>query len=110
MHANRREVERFKLRLPIVILQQQDVSAFTEDVSARGVLLDAAADLAGETVTFIMTFPPEITLSTALKVRCDAQVVRVLERSATHTKAAVRIRRYEFLNRNEQRGPTQNVA
>lgn len=110
MHANRREVERFKLRLPIVILQQQDVSAFTEDVSARGVLLDAAADLAGETVTFIITFPPEITLSTALKVRCDAQVVRVLERSDTHTKAAVRIRRYEFLNRNEQPGATRNAA
>jgi hypothetical protein len=102
VHANQRDADRFELRLPITIFQPQPVSALTENVSARGVLLDAETELPEGAVTFVITFPPEITLSTPLQVRCDAQVVRVLERSKAHTRAAVRIRRYEFLNPNEQ--------
>lgn len=108
---DRREAERYKLRLPVTIQgEDNQVDAFTDDLSARGILLETDTELEGDSVTFIITFPPEITLSTSLHVRCEARVVRVLERSESHTRAAVRIHRYEFLSRNEQPKTAQNSA
>ena len=95
---DRRESERFKLRLPITIQgENNQVDTFTDDISARGILLETHTELEGDSLTFIITFPPEITLSTFLQVRCDARVVRTLRCSVSNSRVAVHIQRYEFL-------------
>ena len=78
------------------------IQAFTNDVSARGVLFYTDTEWNGDSqLEFDITFPPEITLSTSLRVRCRGKVIRVMPPSAMGVGIAAAIHNYEFLNGSE---------
>lgn len=102
----RRPTQRFSLHLPVSIRlggSDREYSGFTQDLSARGVLLYTELPL-NETdaveVSFMM--PSEITLADSMRVRCRGKVVRVTPPSGgTARGVAVRIEGYEFLSEPE---------
>jgi hypothetical protein len=96
----RRSATRFQLKLPLTLrLSDKEVPAFTSVVSARGVLFYTGADLISDSaLEFDITFPPEITLSTSLRVRCRGKVVRVIAPTPMGIGIAATIHNYEFLN------------
>ena len=95
----RREMERYDLRLPMAVQNgPRQQNATTRNISARGILFDCDSQFEDDEVTFVMEFPPEVTLSRTLRVRCQANVVRIVQRTAAGTTLAVRIHRYEFLS------------
>jgi uncharacterized membrane protein len=76
-----------------------EVSTYSRDVSSRGICFFLDTPIAvGADLRFILVLPPEVTLTTALRVRCIARVVRLDNNpaGAGFTIAAV-IDRYEFL-------------
>ena len=108
MNANvtsieRRSATRFQLKLPLTLRSgDRTLQAFTSDVSARGVLFYTDTEWTGESpVEFDITFPPEITLSTSLRVRCRGQIIRVIPPNAMGVGIAAAIHNYEFLNGSE---------
>ncbi len=108
MNANvtsmeRRSATRFQLKLPLTLrVGDKLIQAFTSDVSARGVLFYTDAEWLGESqLEFDITFPPEITLSTSLRVRCRGRVVRLIPPSRLGAGIAAAIHNYEFLNASE---------
>lgn len=108
MNANvtsmeRRSATRFQLKLPLTLKSgDRSLQAFTSDVSARGVLFYTdTAWLGSSQLEFDITFPPEITLSTSLRVRCRGKIIRVMPPSALGIGIAAAIQNYEFLNGSE---------
>jgi len=101
---NKRATRRFALRLPVSVSYtqdgQQEKTAQTRDVSARGICfyLDSAIE-AGAPIEFTLTLPPEITLTESIRVKCKGRVVRV-ENGTNNGKVAVAavIDEYEFLS------------
>ena len=67
------------MRLPLTVrMTDSQIQAFTSDVSNRGVFFYFQGDQQfSSQLEFDITFPPEITLSTSLRVRCRGSVVRV---------------------------------
>jgi hypothetical protein len=96
----RRSATRFQLKLPLTLrVGKDEIQAFTSDVSARGVLFYTDSDVLGDPqLEFDITFPPEITLSTSLRVRCRGKIVRVVPPSPMGVGVAATIHNYEFLN------------
>ena len=96
----RRSATRFHLKLPLTLrVGENEIQAFTSDVSARGVLFYTDSDVLGDPqLEFDITFPPEITLSTSLRVRCRGKIVRVVPPSPMGVGVAATIHNYEFLN------------
>jgi PilZ domain len=99
---NKRATRRFTLRLPVSVRygeSEQEHSAQTRDVSARGICfyVDSAIQ-AGSAIDFTLTLPPEITLTESIRVRCKGHVVRV-EGGGPGSKMAVAavIDEYDFL-------------
>jgi len=99
---NKRATRRFALRLPVSVHygeDEQEHSAQTRDVSARGICfyVDSAIQ-AGSAIDFTLTLPPEITLTESIRVRCKGRVVRV-EGGGPASKMAVAavIDEYDFL-------------
>ncbi len=108
MNANvtsieRRSASRFQLKLPLTLRSgDRTIQAFTSDVSARGVLFYTDTEWTGDSpLEFDITFPPEITLSTSLRVRCRGKIIRVIPRSPMGIGIAASIHNYEFLNGSE---------
>jgi len=108
MNANvtsieRRSASRFQLKLPLTLRSgDRTIQAFTSDVSARGVLFYTDTEWTGDSpLEFDITFPPEITLSTSLRVRCRGKIIRVIPPSAMGIGIAASIHNYEFLNGSE---------
>jgi hypothetical protein len=106
VHIERRHMQRFTLHLPVSIRRvgsDQETSGYTQDLSARGVLLytDLEVDNSDAVeVTFIM--PAEITLAETMRVRCRGKVVRIAPPSGGMARGvAVRIEGYEFLSEPE---------
>ena len=99
----RRSATRFQLKLPLTLRSgDHSIQAFTNDVSARGVLFYTDTEWNGDSqLEFDITFPPEITLSTSLRVRCRGKVIRVMPPSAIGVGIAAAIHNYEFLNGSE---------
>ena len=99
----RRSATRFQLKLPLTLRSgDHSIQAFTSDVSARGVLFYTDTEWDGNPeLEFDITFPPEITLSTSLRVRCRGKVIRVMLPSAMGVGIAAAIHNYEFLNGSE---------
>ncbi len=98
--VERRATRRFSLRLPVAVKhpEQGEVSAFTRDVSSRGICFYISTPLEiGSQLEFTLTLPPEITLTEAIRVRCTARVVRVEEGDGNGLAVAAVIDRYEFL-------------
>jgi hypothetical protein len=99
---NKRATRRFALRMPVSVRygeDEQEHSAQTRDVSARGICfyVDSAIQ-AGSAIDFTLTLPPEITLTESIRVRCKGHVVRV-EGGGPGSKMAVAavIDEYDFL-------------
>ena len=100
---DKRATRRFSLRLPISVKYQNgptgEKTAFTRDVSARGICFYLGTKVAqGSPIGFTLTLPPEITLTESIRVQCKARVVRV-ENGRADGKLAVAavIEQYEFL-------------
>src|SRR5208282_337999 len=99
---DKRATRRFALRLPVTVryeLNEQEHSAQTRDVSARGICfyVDSAIQ-AGSAIDFTLTLPPEITLTESIRVRCKGRVVRVEGGTpANKMMVAAVIDEYEFL-------------
>ena len=98
----KRSTRRFSLDLPITVKfpesGAQDVVGHTRDVSSRGVFFYLDAQLAeGNSIDFVMTLPPEITLSDPVRVHCTGKVVRI-NQAGSEQGVAVAIEKYEFLH------------
>jgi hypothetical protein len=100
----RRSATRFQLKLPVTLHSgDRKLQAFTSDVSARGVLFYTDTEWTGDSVLeFDITFPPEITLSTSLRVRCRGKIIRIIPLNAMGIGIAAAIHNYEFLNSTDQ--------
>jgi len=100
----RRMMRRFDMRLPAVV-SLEDASQFhteTQNVSARGVFFYLDRQLpAGTRFDVILTFPPHITLTDAVRVRFTARVIRVESPlPSQRIGTAAMIEEYEFLRSN----------
>src|SRR5260221_10613485 len=78
----KRATRRFALRLPVAVTYaqngEQEKTAQTRDVSARGICFYVdSAIAAGSSIEFTLVLPPEITLTESIRVRCKGKVVRV---------------------------------
>jgi len=99
----KRATRRFALRLPVAVTYtesgEQEKTAQTRDVSARGICFYVDSAIAtGSGIEFTLTLPPEITLTESIRVHCKGKVVRV-DDNTTEGKVAVAavIDEYEFL-------------
>lgn len=96
-----RSTRRFALELPISIKFLNDgkyeLTGRTRDVSSRGVYIRLHSDISeGATIEFVMTLPPEVTLASAIRVRCAGRVLRV-EKNGHEQGVAVAIEKYDFV-------------
>jgi hypothetical protein len=107
MQANsqeRRTIRRFDMRLPAVV-RLEGINEFhteTQNVSARGVFfyLDRSVS-AGTKLEVILTFPPHVTLTDAVRVRFSARVIRVENPlPSARVGVAATIEDYQFLRSN----------
>lgn len=101
----RRSAPRYEMEIPLCLISETgQYLATTRDVSARGVFfiahLSAESGVpeaeVGSEVEFTITFPPEVTLSESLFVRCRGRVVRAFH-SDQGLGVATEIQHYEFL-------------
>jgi PilZ domain len=98
----KRSTRRFSLDLPITVKFPEssagDVVGHTRDVSSLGVFFYIDSELAeGNSIDFVMTLPPEITLSDPVRVQCSGRVVRI-NQAGNEKGVAVAIEKYEFLH------------
>src|SRR5271166_1820767 len=97
----RRTMRRFDMRLPAVVrlTGESEFQTETQNVSARGVFfyLDRPVP-AGTPCEIILTFPPHITLTDAVRVRFTARVIRSESPlPSLRVGMAAMIEDYEFL-------------
>lgn len=96
----RRGTRRFTLRLPVAVQlpnHDQPLEAQTKDVSARGVFFTVSEPVEeGTPLEFMLTLPPEITLTESIRVRCRGRAIRV-EANGAKTGVAAIIDDYQFL-------------
>src|ERR1051326_8720905 len=98
----KRSTRRFSLDLPISVKfldnGRREVAGHTRDVSSRGVFMYLDTEIqAGAPIEFVMTLPPEITLSDPIRVRCTGRVLRV-DKTSHEQGVAVAIDKYDFVN------------
>lgn len=98
----KRSMRRFSLDLPISVKfldnDKSDLSGHTRDVSSRGVFMFLEKEIAvGAPIEFVMTLPPEITLSEPVRVRCSGKVIRV-DKGGQEQGVAVAIDKYDFVS------------
>ena len=111
LRVERRHNQRFNLHLPVSIsLAESNVEGygFTQDLSARGVLLFTDFALAaGDAVELTLQMPSEITLGESMRVRCFGRVTRVLPPAGgTASGVAVHFEKYEYLQDAEKTKPS----
>src|SRR5882672_1529002 len=98
---DKRSTRRFSLDLPISVRfldnDKLELAGHTRDVSSRGVFmyLDTEVKVGGP-IEFVMTLPPEITLSNPIRVRCTGRIVRV-DKLAQEQGVAAAIDKYDFV-------------
>jgi hypothetical protein len=102
----RRMMRRFYMRLPASVkfpdAEEQVTITETQNVSARGIFfyLDRPVTQGGS-IEVTMTFPPNITLTDAVRVRFLARVVRIEQPlPVSRIGVAAVIEEYEFLRSN----------
>src|SRR6476661_813191 len=76
----KRSTRRFSFVLPISVKFLANgplqIAGHTRDVSSRGVFMYLEREIeAGTSIEFVMTLPPEITLSQSMRVRCVGRVL-----------------------------------
>jgi hypothetical protein len=96
----RRGRRRFNVNAPLtVFVGQQEVTAYTRDLSNRGVyfyLASTDSSLIGREFEFMVELPPEITLSTCCQIRCQGRSVRTEKASANLMGVAAEILSYSI--------------
>jgi PilZ domain-containing protein len=98
----KRSTRRFSLDLPISVRfldnGQRELAGHTRDVSSRGVFMYLDAEISeGAPIEFVMTLPPEITLSDPIRVSCAGRVLRV-DKTGHEQGVAVAIDKYDFIS------------
>lgn len=99
--ADRRSALRVQLRTALQLRRDDAIiPAFTQDISRTGVSFytDFEFGRLGDAIEFTIEFPPEITLSTSLKVLCKGVIVRLSQLPAKGFCIAAQINRYQFVN------------
>jgi len=100
----RRMMRRFDMRLPAVVCLEgtPEVHTETQNVSARGVFFYLDREVAaGTRLDVVLTFPPHVTLTDAVRVRFSARVIRVEHPlPSARVGTAALIENYEFLRSN----------
>jgi hypothetical protein len=99
---DKRTTRRFSLDLPISVKfldnGRRELAGRTRNVSSRGVFMYLDTEIAaGAAIEFVMTLPPEITLSDAIRVRCTGKVLRV-DKVAQEQGVAIAIDKYDFVS------------
>jgi hypothetical protein len=102
VRLERRAAQRFDFHLPVSLRlpgSEREACGFSQDVSARGVLLYTDLPLSvGDAVELTLVMPSEITLGESMRVRCPGKVVRVLQPvSGNKFGVAVYLESYEYL-------------
>jgi len=97
-------MRRFDMRLPAIVRLEGagEFHTETQNVSARGVFfyLDRTVS-SGTKIEVILTFPPHVTLTDAVRVRFTARVIRVDHPlPSARIGTAAMIENYEFLRTN----------
>ncbi len=103
----RRTMRRFHMRLPASVkfpeqTESREIMTETQNVSARGIFfyLDQPVTQGG-LIEVTMTFPPNITLTDAVRVRFVARIVRIEQPlPVSRIGVAAVIEEYEFLRPN----------
>ena len=98
----KRSTRRFSLELPISVKfmnnGRRESAGHTRDVSSRGVFMYLDTEVkADDPIEFVMTLPPEITLSSPIRVRCTGRVLRV-DKTAQEQGVAAAIDKYDFVS------------
>jgi hypothetical protein len=98
----KRSTRRFSLDLPISVKfldnDRRELAGHTRDVSSRGVFMYLDTEIkAGAKMEFVMTLPPEITLSDPIRVHCSGRVLRV-DQLEQEQGVAVAIDTYDFVS------------
>lgn len=99
----RRAVRRFDMRLPALVsiggATSGEVHTETQNVSACGIFFYLDQEIApGAELDVVLTLPPHVTLTDAVRVRLHARVVRVERpRPLSRVGVAVVFENHEFL-------------
>jgi len=118
--SDRRNVQRFHLKLPLVVRCGQEggekagekavekagdkVSTASKDVSSRGVYFFLPKDVGqGAPVEIVMTLPHELTMAGPVQVRCLGRVHRSEKLDTGELGVVATIERYEFLRGDEEK-------
>jgi len=108
--SDRRNVQRFQLKLPLTVRCGQEatpddkVATATRDVSSRGVYFFLPKDVhEGSTVEIVMTLPHELTMAGPVQVRCLGHVHRSEKLETGQLGVVATIERYEFLRGDEDK-------
>jgi hypothetical protein len=81
-NPERRQAQRFILSLPVAVRSPEDAfreeTAVSHDVSSRGIFFFMTGrPVEGARIEFVVTLPPEVTLTDSMRVNCKGAVVRV---------------------------------
>ena len=101
--VERRAMRRFDMRLPATIQfadgVMEDFATETQNVSARGVYFYLDQPIAPDSqIHVILTFPPHVTLTDAVRVRFTARIIRVEDpMPSSRIGVAALIEEYEFM-------------
>jgi hypothetical protein len=90
--VERRTNRRFRLCLPVTAKDSRggEISAFTRDISCRGICFFVREPVAlGSRIQLLLTLPPEVTSNGPVPVKCRARVVRVQQNCISSAVAAV---------------------
>ena len=93
-------MRRFDMRLPAIVRLEgsREFHTETQNVSARGVFFYVERPLpAGTKLEIVLTFPPHVTLTDAVRVRFNGRVIRVENAVSARSGVAAMIENYEFL-------------
>jgi hypothetical protein len=95
LENDRRSRQRFTINAPLTLfVGDREIPAYTRNLSNRGVFFYLAlsdSKLIDRDFEFMVELPPEITLSTWCKIRCQGRVVRTEKSSESMTGVAAEI-------------------
>ncbi len=90
------------MQLPVHVQLGADMGnlmGITRDISTDGVYFYVTSELGERAeIDFVVTFPPEITMVTPVKVKCTGEIIRKDRNTMRGTGVATAIKRYEFIN------------
>jgi PilZ domain len=104
MIDERRRRKRFAMELPVNVLSGDTGSSYgvTKDISVEGIYFYVTKDVKElENIEFLVTFPPEITLVTPVRVKCMGKIIRAEPDVKRGTGIAASIERYEFVSAHD---------